>query len=147
MLWGYPSKRQDLGERKLVGMILYLGAFIGWSQKALTVGLNEKDGITDSCCATANSLGSLAYPVGAPKPHLEPQSQSQASQDAGNLPEYSQAEEVSLEPEPWLKEAADNLTKELAELWETDHEFDDGSDEDSYAYDCNGWGRAFNICG
>ena len=54
------------------------------------------------------------------------------------MPEYSQAEEVYLVPTSWLKEAAYNTAREQAELLETDHEFDDGSDEDSYGMTANG---------
>ena len=45
------------------------------------------------------------------------------------MPEYSQPEEVSLEPEPWLKEAVASLVTQQDELLETDHEFDDESDD------------------
>ena len=47
------------------------------------------------------------------------------------MPEYSQSEEVSLEPEAWLKEAVASMVRQQAELLETDHEFDDESDDGS----------------
>lgn len=47
------------------------------------------------------------------------------------MPEYSQPEEVSLEPEPWLKQAVASIVRQQDELLETDHEFNDEFHDES----------------